>query len=461
MGKTYLESVKYIIKINFEISGVVDKPDIIGAVFGQSEGLLGEEMDLRELQKNGRVGRIEIQQSSALGKTKGLLTIPSSMDTVETSVLAAAVESVDKVGPFESSFKTINIEDTRNLKRKEISDRATELLRRLLTEQIPDSGEIAEEVRAKARTADIRLLGPDKVPAGPSIKDEDSIIVVEGRADVLNLLKNNIKNVIGMNGAKPSKTIIDLCKQKTVTLFIDGDRGGELNLRKLQELTDVDFVARAPDGKEVEELTRKEIVMALRRKIPAEQANTVFKENNNGRGFQKSFTPRPFEGKSFLEKSFARKPMVFPQKRFEQNFPRQARFPSSTGFRKPLFFTSRATQFSSQQAQTVQAESSSESTSSTAINENLQQFQPLMEALKGSLKAKLLDEKDNELSEVSVRELLKELKEKQGVKTIVFDGIITKRLLEEAKKAGVKTIVGAKKGKIEESSEVKVLTINA
>ena len=45
---------------NFEIEGVVEKPDVIGAVFGQTEGLFGPELELRELQKSGRIGRIEI-----------------------------------------------------------------------------------------------------------------------------------------------------------------------------------------------------------------------------------------------------------------------------------------------------------------------------------------------------------------------------------------------------------------
>ncbi|MEK6941759.1 MAG: DNA primase, partial [archaeon] len=69
LAKTYISAVKYLVKIKFEIHGVVDKPDIIGAIFGQSEGLLGEEMDLKELQKNGKIGRIEINHEHMLGKT--------------------------------------------------------------------------------------------------------------------------------------------------------------------------------------------------------------------------------------------------------------------------------------------------------------------------------------------------------------------------------------------------------
>jgi len=42
--------VKYLAKLSFEIDGAVDKADIIGAIFGQTEGLFGPEMNLNEPQ---------------------------------------------------------------------------------------------------------------------------------------------------------------------------------------------------------------------------------------------------------------------------------------------------------------------------------------------------------------------------------------------------------------------------
>jgi len=53
-----------VIRAKIEIEGVVDKPDVVGAIFGQTEGLLGEDLDLRELQRTGRVGRIQIAVKS-------------------------------------------------------------------------------------------------------------------------------------------------------------------------------------------------------------------------------------------------------------------------------------------------------------------------------------------------------------------------------------------------------------
>jgi len=455
MAKTYLDTVKYIIKIDFEIKGIVDKPDIIGAVFGQSEGLLGEELDLRELQKNGRIGRIEITQNTNMGLTKGTLSIPSSLDMVETSILAAAVESVDKVGPFESKFWTANIEDTRSVKRKEIQERAKSLLKRLMVEQIPDSQEITEKIREDTRAADIESYGPEKVPCGPDILEEDSIIVVEGRADVLNLLKNGIKNVIAMGGAKPTKSLIDLCKQKQTILFVDGDRGGALNVRKMADITKVDFVAQAPEGKEVEELQRKEIVMALRKKTSLNDFLSSKAENHytmlpsiRSTGFQ----PRMQRGlpvRGGMLRGRAR-PGIMQNRMFgrDRMFTPRDRFPRNNF--QPFQRNERPFEQEALEPRIIEEKASPQDEAA---------FKPLMEQLKGSLKAKFLDENNNEIAEVEVREMLNALKQAQNVKTIIFDGIITKRVVDEAKTLGIKTIIGVKKGKIENEKEIKLLTI--
>ena len=268
MAKTYVDAVKYMIKIQFQIKGVVDKPDIVGAVFGQSEGLLGEEMDLRELQKKGRVGRIEVNIRPEGGNTIGEIFVPTSMDMAETSVLAAAIETVDKVGPCESSFRVVNIEDVRQNKRADIAKRAKELLTRLKMEQSPEIDTLTEEIRSDVRAGNLVEYGRDRLAAGPDIESADEVIVVEGRADVVNLLKHGIKNVIGMGGSRISQDIVNLSRRKTIVLFVDGDRGGELNARKLHQIAIVPFVSVAPDGKEVEELQQKEIIQALRRRVP-------------------------------------------------------------------------------------------------------------------------------------------------------------------------------------------------
>jgi DNA primase len=68
MGKLAQATSKYTIYARFDADGTVEKPDVIGAVFGQSEGLLGPDMELRELQKTGRVGRIDVEMRTVMEK---------------------------------------------------------------------------------------------------------------------------------------------------------------------------------------------------------------------------------------------------------------------------------------------------------------------------------------------------------------------------------------------------------
>ena len=270
MGKTYIDTVKYLVYANLEIDGLVEKPDVVGAIFGQTEGLLGDELDLRDLQKNGRIGRIEVDLSPRGGRSVGKIRLPSSLDMVETCILAAALETVDRVGPCEAKIGIEKVEDTRNAKRKVLVDRAKNLLKSLLMNEIPESKEISEMVRQEVKVAEIEEYGPEKLPCGPGIDKQDSIIIVEGRADVINLLKNDVTNVVAVGGANVTNAIAKLAREKEVTVFLDGDRGGDIILNELARVADIDFVARAPDGKEVEELARKELIKCLRSKVPFE-----------------------------------------------------------------------------------------------------------------------------------------------------------------------------------------------
>ncbi len=276
MGKISPVSIKYIIHASIKLNGLIDKPDVIGAVFGQTEGLLGTELELRELQKSGRIGRIDVKLETKSGNTEGEIFLPSSMGKSETAIIAASLETIERVGPCDAKIKVTNIEDVRVAKRNFILDRAKDLLKGLVGD-MPDSQAFTNQVTQTVRTLEITEYGKDRLPAGPNIEDVEEIVIVEGRADVINLLKYGIRNVVGLNGATTSDSIIDLLKKKVVTLFVDGDRGGDLIVRKLASLADIDFVAKAPDGKEVEELTLKEINKSLRAKIAWEQAQEEFK----------------------------------------------------------------------------------------------------------------------------------------------------------------------------------------
>lgn len=247
----------------------MEKPDVIGAIFGQTEGLLGQDLDLRELQRTGRIGRIDVDINSEGGKTYGSIEIPSSLDSSETALIAASFETIERIGPCNSKVSIKNIKDVRATKREIMMSRAKDILQKLISEEIPTTSTITERIRESIRTAQIQEF--NGLPCGPDVSISDEIIIVEGRADVVTLLKNGIKNVIAIGGNIIPQTIIELSKEKLTTVFVDGDRGGELIVKELLELADVDYVTKAPDGKEVEELSKKEIFKALREKISVEQ----------------------------------------------------------------------------------------------------------------------------------------------------------------------------------------------
>lgn len=273
------DTTKYLIHINIEAEGVVEKTDVVGAIFGQTEGLLGEDMDLCDLQRSGRVGRIDVTLTSKHGKTAGDLYIASSLDRAETAILAAALETIERIGPCVSRISVEGIEDLRAIKRRKIVDRAKELLMESFDEVGLSTNEILAEVREASRIVKITAIGDERLPAGPTVLESDAIIILEGRADVLNLLRCGIKNTVAVEGTKVPEIVAELSRKKNTTVFVDGDRGGDLILKELLQVADVDFVAFSPRGRSVEDMTRKEIIKSLRNKVSADVVHAQVAKN--------------------------------------------------------------------------------------------------------------------------------------------------------------------------------------
>lgn len=286
MAKVSPVSIKYMIVASFAAEGPIEKPDVIGAIFGQTEGLLGTELEMRELQKEGKIGRIEVDLNTVDGRTVGEIKLPSALDKSETTIIAATLETIDKIGPSEAKVTVSKIEDVRGSKRDFIIERAKALLEGL---DSSSSGSMSKTLKEESRAAKIQEYGEEQLPAGDLSGDE--IIVVEGRADVVNLLKNRVNNVIGMNGAKLPKEIAKLSKDKELTLFVDGDRGGKLIAKNVCDNARIVYIAVAPDGKEVEELEGKEILLALRRRMPAK--DFLYR---NSRDSEETIEFTPFSG---------------------------------------------------------------------------------------------------------------------------------------------------------------------
>jgi DNA primase len=417
-------TTKYLIHARLDADGVVEKPDVIGAVFGQTEGLLGDELDLRDLQKSGRIGRIEVEVIAKKGKSEGNIYLPSSLDQVETSVLASALETIDRVGPCKAIIKVEKVEDVRITKRNKIVERARQLLTNMVDTSRTSGLGLLDEVRRSVQVSEAISFGPERLPAGPNISDSDAIIVVEGRSDVLNLLKCGIKNSIAVEGTNISKTIQDLAKERVVTAFVDGDRGGDLILKEMLQVAEVDFIARAPRGTEVEEMTQKQIMKALRNKIPAEQYVEMYGLGGITLKATEEEKPRP---------AGLAPPAPPPTEEPEPPMPERAPEPQEVPpAREPQ----------------------------RRIPPQIEKYRDMLIELSGSSRARILDDRDEIAVEVPVRELVETLKSNtKRVRAVVFDGIITQRILDIAADIGIKSVVGAKMGTVaKQPANVQILT---
>ena len=408
-------TTKYLIQAKLSTDGIVEKPDIVGAIFGQTEGLLGDELDLRDLQKSGRIGRIEVEVSSSKGKSEGTVYVPSSLDQVETAILASSLETIDRVGPCKARILIEKIEDVRVSKRNKIIERAKQLLNELMKASKVSGVDLADSVRQSVQIEEVVHYGKERLPAGPNINDSDAIIVVEGRSDVLNLLKYGIKNVIAVEGTNVPQSIVDLSKEKVVTAFVDGDRGGELILRELLQVAEIDFIARAPPAQEVEELTQKQIVKCLRNKVPADQFAEMLnipqapKNGEKGRhDEERGERPRRDEDRGRHGREREREPKPAPRP-------------------PPMEERPAAKKFSPEQVR----------------------YKAVLDELNNTSKAKLLNATGNVMKEVHVSLLADTLKEGvEGVTAVVLDGIITQRILDIAVEKNITAVVGVKLGNI-------------
>ncbi|HUR64604.1 MAG TPA: DNA primase DnaG [Candidatus Thermoplasmatota archaeon] len=476
-------TTKYLIRATVNADGVVEKPDIIGAVFGQTEGLLGNELDLRDLQKSARIGRVEVDIETRNGKTTGTIILPSALDKVESAILAAGLETIDRIGPAKALIRVTSIEDTREARRKSVVDRAKELLSTINEGSGQDSSKIADEVRSAVQVAEVTKFRNTKLPAGPNVDSSDSVILVEGRNDVINLLKCGIKNAVAVEGTNIPDEIKELSKEKTTIVFVDGDRGGELIAKEILQTCEVDFVARAPPTREVEELPHKLVMKCLKNKVTAEQFTSqmgiVLRKPEGAKGearAERSEEPRQERGER-------------PERRDERQGgreggrdgareggrdggrgerpareERQEREPREGGDdRRGRGGRGRGGRGRRDDAEGEEQAAEPGEAAPVAVREGdpRTQFKQILGTLSGSLKAVLLDDTGKTLQgELAVRELADTLKgSKDGVHAVVFDGVITQRLLDIAAEKKIATVVGVKMGNVTKVPDtVEILT---
>jgi DNA primase len=407
--------VKYHVKLKFEVDGLVEKADIIGAIFGQTEGLLGPEMNLNELQKVSKVGRIEVNVDSKSNTAKGDALIPMSTDISTAALIAAAIESIDKVGPFQARFGLVGIDDIRAIKKKLIVDRAKKIVQEWATKTISEGEEMLKDVYDASKPGKLTAFGKAQLACGTGVFDSDWIILVEGRADVINLLRAGFDNAIAIEGAKIDETVTKLTEGKRVIAFLDGDRAGDLILKELQGLVKIDKILRAPVGREVEECTPLEIAEILK-----ETTQYVAPSAQHNQSFQQM--QQHSESKQT-------------NKRDKQE---------------------QVTEIQQHQAQVVSNNSSSLQQEDNA--DILSAVREVYPQINETLEAVLLDSSMRTLLKIPVSDVVKKLNITEGATLLVLDGIVTQRLVEAADKAGIQYIVGHRTAELKKHTDVRVRT---
>ena len=371
----YTGIVKYHVKLSFDVDGLVERADIIGAIFGQTEGLLGPEMNLNELQRVSKVGRIEVTTTSTENTTNGNVLLPMSTDVDTCALISAAIESIDKVGPFDCSFKLDAIDDVRASKKEDIVRRAKEIKQKWSTKSVSEGDTMLKDVH-ESIAGKVTTYGPNKLPCSTGVFDSPWIILVEGRADILNLLRAGFDNALAINGATIDESIKELCKsKKKIVAFLDGDRAGGMILQELKSVVNVDIELRADSGIEVEELTPQRVADILK------DTNIEMKKLGTG-------SPTISEDDKSLATVISK---IYPD-----------------------------------------------------LNETLESV--------------ALDDNDNQLFKIPISELVNKLSTQTGVKCLILDGIITQRLLDNAKTSGIGCIVGHRAAKLSNLGDVKIKT---
>lgn len=381
---------------------------MIGAIFGQTEGLFGPEMNLNELQKSWKVGRIEINLESKNDRTYGEILIPMSTDVSTAALIAAAVESVDKVGPCSARVELVTIEDVRASRRKQIVDRAKDIMKEWGSRTASEGENLLKDVQDSTKRARVVSYGVENLPAGPGVYTSELVYVVEGRADVILFLRAGVENVVAVEGTSIPQSVIDLGRKKRLIAILDGDRGGDLIEKELEQVARVEKVLRAPHGKEVEDLTPVEVLQIIREGAPQ-------RPSRQERGERMERQERS-ERQERMERMERAERMEEPPRREYREH--RARSPEP----EPV---------------TIQIPE--------PLGSKIKEVYP---ALNGTLEAVLLDEGMTEKGRFPISELVQKVDGNSGAKFIIFDGIITQRLVDAAARANVTGIIGHRIGDI-------------
>lgn len=130
-----MPQTRYVINVSFDINGEVGESNVVGALFGQTKEMLGVERCLSD----SVVGYINTDLQSDTDKetgrpvTRGTSALPMHADSTICTDIAACIEEIDNVGPFESAFVIESITDVMAEKKANIARRSKEMHKKWLS----------------------------------------------------------------------------------------------------------------------------------------------------------------------------------------------------------------------------------------------------------------------------------------------------------------------------------------
>ena len=397
------KEVQNTIKIEIQVLGRVNQSDIIGAVFGQTEDVLGDALELRKLQKQNLIGRIEVDTEYTSDGTRGIITIPSHMDRTNTVIIAAALETIKKIGPCKAKARILKIENIKEIKIKKIIEHAKKVLEKFMNISI-DSQELIDKVSSEVRMSQHIEYGDEKLVTGPNIDKFDDLIFVETLADLKNMLKYGIKNVVAFDDMSKKDTLKELADKHEIMVFVN--KGKEFLVKKLLEFADVDSYTKPEMNKRIHDLESKEIYKAIRSAISTEQIGS-HKTSSRPESSHSVF-PKP------AHRTFQKPPHRSQQRPPHRDFKRHDRSYDNRNERR-----------------------------SNVNNKDVETFTKKKGELKGTKQAFVIDKNMQILGKVPADSLIDTVRSiGRQVYSIVIDGSIPRELVVLAEKNRIKYLVG-------------------
>ena len=462
------------LRYDLKIFGRAEKHDVLGALYGYTKEISNDNpdmpVDLSLLQNEEKIDRIAVNLNKEEGDEhlKGSIQIPihSNMDEENLSYLAAALELLDQVGPTKAEINISSIDDVREERKSNIEARAASIKKRfnmgakrssnetMTTEEEKNKNSKSgrkERGRKQPMKAVIKL-SPDSskesIFGGNRFKASSEVYIVEGRADIRNLSKFNLSNTIAVNGTNVSSILKYLERKDRLIIFLDGDRGGDLLCLELIERVGHKIVGviRAPERKEVENLSEDEVKQCLENSSSLHEAKWMTGTN---------------KGTTFVDPSADSNRAKMDSENLKTNDPTTKQMESKSTVKQlnTQNGSARKKSLKSRDSRSNKARSGRSSSTNRSYKKTEKYEQVLTPLILDTIKkvrsneiTVLVNKEGNFECELTLKNTFDGLREflsrdrEEGIDgcVIITDGIVSNRLADLLKSHKIKTVIGAK-----------------